>query len=166
MMDTTNSASEVVKKLSAKDDLLSILMDVESYLDESNLYVFDNWIAGVIVSGPIIKKYWIDIILKYDHKQMPDPDGALRLIPHGTKVRYQKAHEQVPVEVKTPDDYQPGTKKPRMKKIPIWLVHMRIPRRFVDAIHQDILNQYEDQVAAPEDLQNAQDHFMQGGSTR
>lgn len=154
-----SAAAEIVNKLASQEDLLDILMDVESYLDESNLYVFDNWIKGTVVSGPQVKKYWIEVILKYNHDQMPDPQGGLRLTPHGTKVRYQKSHELVPVQVKSPDDYQPGTKRPKMHKKPIWLVHLSIPRRFVEAVNQDMLDQYD---AETEDTENAQDQLAQG----
>lgn len=154
-----SSAAETVNKLASQEDLLDILMDVESYLDESNLYVFDNWIKGVIVQGPTVKKYWIDVILKYEHQQMPDPQGGLRLTPHGTKVKFQKAHELVPVEIKSPDDYEPGTKRPKMKKKPIWLVHLSIPRRFVEAVNQDMLDQYDDEA---EDMENAEDQLSKG----
>ena len=118
-----SAAAEIVNKLASQEDLLDILMDVETYLDESNLYVFDNWIKGVIVSGPRVKKYWIDVILKYDHDQMPDPEGGLRLTPHGTKV------------------------------------HLSIPRRFVDAVNQDMLDQYDDEA---EDVENAEDQLSKG----
>jgi hypothetical protein len=154
-----SAAAKIVNKLASQGELLDILMDVETYLDESNLYVFDNWIKGVVVSGPQIKKYWIDITLKYDHDQMPDPDGGLRLTPHGTKVKFQKAQELVSVEIKSPDDYEPGTNRPKMKKKPIWLVHLSIPRRFVDAVNQDMLDQYDDEA---EDMENAEDQLSKG----
>lgn len=156
-----SAAAETVNKLATQGDLLDILMDVESYLDESSLYVFDNWIKGVIVNGPVVKKYWIDVVLKYDHHQMPDPEGGLRLTPHGTRIKFKKAHELVPVDVKTPDDYEPGTKKPKMKKKPIWLVYMSIPRRFVEAVNQDMLDQYDDEA---EDLENAEDQLSKGST--
>lgn len=154
-----NLATEIVNKLAKKPDLVDIMIDVEDYLDNSSLYVFDNWIKGVLVAGPIVKKYWVEVAFKYDLRDMPDPEGALRLIPHGTKVSFKKAEELVPVEIKTPDDYEPGTKKPRMKKKRVWLVYMRIPRRFVEAVNQDMLDQYDDEA---ENSEEAADQLSKG----
>ena len=159
---TENDASEIVSKLSSEDDLLDIMIDVESYLDDSDLYVYKNWIKGVLVKGPIVRKYWVDVAFKYDYKDMPDPEGALRLTPHGTKVKYKKAEEEVPVEIKTPSDYQPGTHKPKMKKKPVWVVFMSIPRRFVEAVNQDMLDQYDMEA---DDVDNATDQLATQGST-
>lgn len=141
LMET--AASEIVDRLSKDTNLLDIAIDIESYLDDANLYVFKNWIKGVLVQGPTMKKYWVDVTFKYEKDQMPDPDGALRLLPHGTKVQYERAHEWVSMPIRSPDDYEPGTKKPKMRKKPCWLVHMRIPRRFIEAVDQDLIDQYD-----------------------
>ena len=120
-------------------------------------------IDGVIVKGPSVRKYWVDVTLKYEHDHMPDPQGGLRLIPHGAKVKYQKAVELVPQPINSPSDYQPGTKKPRMIKQPIWLVHLSIPKRFVEAVEQELLDNYDDQA---DDIESAEDQLEVGGSTR
>lgn len=155
------SAADIVSKISKKEDLLDILLDVESYLDDANLYVFDNWIKGIVVQGPNVKKYWVEIVLKYDHKDMPDPEGGLRLTPHGTRIKFKKAEEEVPMPIHSPDDYEPGTKRPRMKKVPIWLVYLKIPRRFVDAVDQDMLDQYDDET---DDVENAEEQLSTGST--
>ena len=141
------SASEdVIKKLTSKEDLLSVMIDIEDYFDNANLYAFDNWFSGELVDGPIVRKYWIEITLKYPYKKMPDPRGGLRLTPHGTKIFYRKAYELVPQPINSPSDYDPGTKNPKMKHEPIWLIHFRIPRRFVEALDQEMLDIYSDEV--------------------
>jgi hypothetical protein len=154
-----NLATDVVNKLANQPDLVGIMIDIEDYLDNNSLYVFDNWIKGVLVAGPIVKKYWVEVAFKYDLHDMPDPEGALRLTPHGTKVSFKKAEELVPVEIKTPDDYEPGTHKPRMKKKKVWLVYMRIPRRFVEAVNQEMLDQYDDEA---DDTDAAADQLSKG----
>jgi hypothetical protein len=155
-------AADVVNKLVKKPDLVDIMIDIEDYLDTSSLYVFDNWIKGVLVGGPIVKKYWIEVAFKYDYHDMPDPEGGLRLTPHGTKIAYKKAHELVPKEIESPDDYEPGTHKPRMEKKPVWLVYMKIPRRFVEAVNQDMLDQYDDEA---DNSEEANDTLSSKGST-
>ena len=77
---------------------------------------------------------------------MPDPEGGLRLLQHGTKIAFRKAEELYPIEVKSESDYQPGTKKPKMKKRKIWLIDMLIPRKFVRNVDKEILDQYEEEV--------------------
>lgn len=154
-----NAALDALKKLTSQPNLIDIMVDVEDYLDNSNLYVFDNWLKGVLVRGPIVKKYWIEITLKYERDQMPDPEGGLRLTPHGTRVQFEKAQELRPEPIQTPSDYEPGTMKPRMKAHHVWLVHMCIPRRFVEAINQDLLDQYDDEA---EDSDTAEDQITQG----
>lgn len=158
---TETSASDIVDRLHKDTNLLDIAIDIESYLDDANLYVFKNWLAGVLVQGPRMRKYWVDVIFKYEWHEMPDPDGALRLTPHGTKVRFSKAHELVPMPIRTPDDYEPGTKKPRMKKKKVWLVHMSIPRRFIEAVDQDLIDQYDLEA---DDAESAAEHMAQEGT--
>lgn len=154
-----NAASDAVAKLTSQSNLVDIMLDVEDYLDNSNLYVFDNWIKGVLVRGPVVKKYWIEITFKYDKQDMPDPEGGLRLTPHGTRIQFEKAQELRPEPINTPSDYEPGTHKPRMKPHDVWLVHMNIPRRFVEAVNQDMMDQYDDEA---EDADTATDQLSQG----
>jgi hypothetical protein len=142
----SESAQEVINRISDNEDLIDILVDIENYLDSNNLYVYKNWKLGEVVAGPFTKPYWIKITLKYPYRQMPDPEGGLRLLQHGTKIHFRKAEELVPVKVKSESDYQPGTKKPRLKKVPIWLIDMMIPRKFVRNLDKEILDQYEEEV--------------------
>jgi hypothetical protein len=160
-----NAADEVISRLTAKEDLVDIMIDIESYLDNSNLYVYDNWMKGELVSGPYVRRYWIDVTFKYALHEMPDPQGGLRLTPHGTKVSYCKAHELVDQPIETPSDYEPGTRKPRFKKEPVWLVHMKIPRRFIETLGQDVLDTYADEMEAEQDENTANtDANAQGGN--
>ena len=140
------SSNELIKRLTDSEDLIEILMDVEDYLDTNYLYTYKNWIDGHVVDGPKIKKYWITIILKFDYEKMPDPMGAARLLPHGTKVRYRVADELRDVKVSNPGDYQPGTHKPREKKYKIWLIELQIPRRFVKNLTDEVIELYSERI--------------------
>lgn len=157
-----NAALDALTKLTNQPNLIDIMVDVEDYLDNCNLYVFDNWIKGVLVRGPVIRKYWVEITLKYERKLMPDPEGALRLTPHGTRVQFERAQELRPEPIRDPSDYEPGTHKPRMKPHDIWLIHMCIPRRFVEAVNQDMLDQYDEET---DDSETAADSLAQGANT-
>jgi hypothetical protein len=154
-----NASTDAIVKLTSQPNLIDIMVDIEDYLDNSNLYVFDNWIKGVLVRGPLVRKYWIELTLKYEYKMMPDPEGGLRLTPHGTIVKYEKAQELRPEPIRSPSDYEPGTHKPRMKPHDVWLVHMCIPRRFVEAVNQDMLDQYDEEAY---DTETAEDQISQG----
>jgi hypothetical protein len=155
-----DSPQEVITRLSDSNDLVDIMISIENYLDTNDVYTFKNWIEGEIVSGPYVKKYWVKVTLKWDYKDMPDPDGGLRLLKHGTKIRFRKSTEEVPVEVKSEADYQPGTKKPKMKKVKIWLVDMLIPRRFVESISKEVMDLYDEEV----DTDTADEAVSQGAT--
>lgn len=154
------SPDKVIARLSDNTDLVDVMISVENYLDSNDMYAFKNWIKGEIVSGPYVKKYWVKLTLKYDYKDMPDPTGGLRLLKHGTKIKYKVSDEEVPIEIKSPDDYQPGTKKPKMKKVKIWLIDLLIPRRFVESISTEVMDLYDEEV----DIDTADEATSQGAT--
>lgn len=140
------SSYEVVKRVSDSEDLVDILIDIEDYFDTNDLYVYKNWKLGEIVSGPFTRPYWIKLTIKYPYLKMPDPEGAIRLLTHGTRIAYKLATEEYSVAVKSPSDYQPGTKKPKIKKRKVWLVDIMIPRKFVQNLDKAVMDQYEEEV--------------------
>jgi len=157
----SDQADEIIKRLTAKQDLMDVMLDIEDYFDSNNLYVFDNWFKGELVDGPRVRKYWIEVTFKYPYTQMPDPEGGLRLTQHGTKIKYERSHQLVPQPINSPSDYEPGTKKPRMKREKVWLVHMRIPKRFVETLDPEMLDIYDEEVE-DNDLDNANDEAASG----
>jgi hypothetical protein len=60
---------------------LLTLLDFERVLDELDLYAFQNWEIGELVSGPDIGKYMVTCVFMWPEKRMPDPRGARRLLP-------------------------------------------------------------------------------------
>lgn len=155
------SPQDVIARLADSEDLVDIMISVENYLDTNDIYTFKNWIDGEVVSGPYVKKYWVKVTLKYDYEKMPDPTGGLRLLKHGTKITFRRGVEEVPIEIKSPDDYQPGTKKPKMKKKKIWLIDLLIPRRFVESITKEVMDLYDEDV----DVDTADEAVAQGATT-
>ena len=127
--------------------LLTILLEIEGMLDKLDMYVFENWIEGEIVDGPNVSKYWIDLTLMYNLKQMPDPDAITRLTEHNIKVFYKKDVLEQPKKIEDPEDLEidlqdptaPGYNKRRAKTetIPIWLVKLEIPRQFIDEYYSE-----------------------------
>ena len=122
-----------VQKLFDDSGLMDILLGVEEYFDNADLYVFDNWIDGEIVEGPVVSKYWVEVTLKYDMGKMPDPRGAYLFENQGTKIMVRQDVERViPKYAKDMDDLDIESGKVKEEKVPVILIKFVIPRRLVD----------------------------------
>lgn len=144
--DNINKALQIVKKIDSSPDLVDVMISIEDYLDKNDMYAFKNWILGELIEGPEILPYWIKVSFKWDGDKMPDPVGAARLLPHGTKISYMKTTQNESQPVNSPSDYKSGTKKPKIKPVPVWVVEMLIPRRFVQNIDKEIMDLYDERV--------------------
>ena len=102
-----------VKKIYMTDSVLESLLDYERVLDELDLYSFANWKKGELIEGPIYEKYFVTCKWMYRFREMPDPVGGERLLNYGCEVTYEKDTLEYPIEVKSPDDFKPGTKVPK-----------------------------------------------------
>ena len=67
----------------------------------------------------------------YPYELMPDPAGGERLLGKKCKVYYKQDYYLEPREVKSADDYEAGTKKPKSDKIPVWVVKIKLPKKYV-----------------------------------
>jgi len=155
-MDNVDKALQAVKRIDDSPDLVDIMISIEDYLDRSDMYAFKNWIDGELIDGPVVKPYWIGVTFKWPYKKMPDPTGAIRLLQHGTKVKFVKDTENVPQPIKTPSDYEPGTHKPKIKAEKVWLVELLIPRRFVEDIDSEVMDLYTDRIDDTETVEDAE----------
>lgn len=153
------------QKLFKQKSLLDVALEVEKFLDFMNLYVFPHWQEGELVQGPDISRYWITIVLRYDFNQMPDPMGARVLHDVGVKCEYNKDVVMVPVDIKTPNDFRPGSKKPKLVPKQIWHVELKIPRRFIDEIDYNDLEDLDDEVDI-DAVSDATDQSMQEPSVQ
>lgn len=146
---------DTVYSLSDSDSLLDIMLQVEDYLDSLDIYAFKNWIDGELVEGPYVKRYWVQFTLKYPYKKMPDPQGGLRLLKYGSKVQFKKTTEEV-AQDPTDRSNMDEENKPKMKEEKIWLVFVKIPRRFVEDMGTEDLQTYNDEIEV-DDVEDAQD---------
>jgi hypothetical protein len=121
---------------------LAVLKDFERVLDEMDVYVYDNWFDGELVSGPTIERHWVTCEFMWPNKKRPDPDGARRLIQLGCKVKYEKSEIIEPRKIRSPEDFRPGTKKGKLDSRPIWIVKISMPKKLVF----DIFNSYMDRI--------------------
>lgn len=145
---------ENTKEIFMTDSSLNSLMDFERVLDELDTYVFKNWKLGELVEGPIYEKYFVTCTFMWPKKMMPDPRGGERLLSYDCEVYYAKDMLEYPIKVKTPDDFEDGTKMPKMAKKPIWLVTVVMPKKLMQEIKQGSL-ELESATLDMEDIEKA-----------
>lgn len=121
---------------------LAVLKDFERVLDEMDIYVYDNWLDGELLSGPKIDRHWVSAEFMWPKNKRPDPEGARRLIEIGCKIKYTKDELIEPRKIKSPDDFRPGTKKGKLDAHPVWVVKILMPKKLVF----DIFNSYMDRI--------------------
>ena len=145
---------ENTKEIFMTDSSLNTLLDFERVLDELDLYVFAHWKQGELVEGPIYEKYFVSCTFMWPYKLMPDPRGGERLIDYDCEVYYSKDMLEYPVDVESPDDFEPGGKMPKMAKSPVWLVTIVMPKRLMQEIQQGSL-ELEGATLDLEDIEQA-----------
>lgn len=146
--------AENIRELYLSDGSLTTLMDFERVLDEMDIYAFKNWDLGELVAGPDIGKYKVGCIFMWPGELMPDPRGARRLLPFDCEVRFKKTKIKVPMKLRTPDDFRPGTHKAKLISKPIWLVEIIMPKHLMNDIKTGSI-ELEDQTIDLEELDQA-----------
>jgi hypothetical protein len=145
---------ENVKAIYMTDSSLESLLDYERVLDELDIYAFENWKRGELVQGPVYEKYFISCTWMFMYRQMPDPKGAERLLNYGCQITYKQDTLEYPIQVKTPDDFKPGTKVPKLVSKPIWLVEITIPKKLISEIQRGSV-ELENETLDLEDIDSA-----------
>lgn len=159
------SIIDTIKGIYTSDGSMNALLDFERVLDESDLYAYKNWDLGEIVAGPDVRRYTVSCMFMYPHKLMPDPRGAKRLLSVGCNIQYKKTKIKVPVEIKDPGDYKPGTHYPKMTERDIWLVRIEIPKSLMDDIREGSID-LAGQTIDLEELDTAYDNDLDKESTQ
>lgn len=134
-MDITDTI-KTIKKIYMSDNSLNMLLDFERVLDNVDIYTFPNWDKGELVDGPKIGKYFVSCKFMWPYRKMPDPKGAKRLIPYGVKIKYSNTTIKIPAEIKSSDDYRPGTHKGKLVPVKVWLVDILMPKNLMKDIKQ------------------------------
>jgi hypothetical protein len=120
-----------VQSLYAVGPTLTILKDFERVLDELDVYVVQNWEDGELLSGPVDSRHFVTCSFMWPADKMPDPSGGKRLLDRGCKVTYAKDELLKPREIKSPEDYRPGTTKGKIDGHDIWVVEIRMPKELI-----------------------------------
>ena len=152
---------ENTKEIFMTDSSLTSLLDFERVLDELDLYVFAHWKEGELVEGPIYEKYFVTCTFMWPYKLMPDPRGGERLLDYDCEVYYSKDILEYPIKVKDPDDFEPGTKMPKLGKKPVWLVTIVMPKKLMQEIQQGSL----DLESATLDLEDIEQAYEEGNDS-
>lgn len=159
MSQSIRDIIENTKTVYMSDSSIATLMDFERVIDELDVYAFENWKYGEVVSGPKYEKYFVTTTLMWPYKKMPDPRGGERLLDYGCEVRYKKDHLIYPVEIQDYTDFQPGTKMPKTAQTPIWLVEVVMPKKLMKDIRKGSLELTSETISA-EDIDQAYETGM------
>ena len=120
-----------VQSLYAVGPTLSSLKDFERVIDELDVYVFKNWEDGELLSGPVDSRHFVTCSFMWPADKMPDPAGGKRLLDKGCRVSYKKDELLKPREIKSPEDYRPGTTKGKIDAHDIWVVEIKMPKNLI-----------------------------------
>jgi hypothetical protein len=136
--------NDQIKKISSTNTLLDMLLEFEKTLDSMDMYAFANWDQGEVLTGPDLDRHFITVKLMYPGEQMPDPEGAKRLLARECMVKYRKDTLLKPRKVRNFDDLMVDTRpdgstryKAKTDATPVWVVEIKMPRRYVDEFDAD-----------------------------
>jgi len=163
-VDFTSIVS-TVKGIMTSDGAMSVLLDYERVLDESDVYAFKNWLLGELVQGPDIGRYNVTCMFMWPYKLMPDPRGAKRLLSIGCDIDFAEGKVKVPVEVKNYDDLEQGTNYPKSVERKVWFVKITIPLELMDDIKEGSID-LADQTIDLNELDEAYDEDLDKDDTQ
>ena len=148
---------KAVENVYDNDTAFTILKDFERVLDQLDLYVYDNWEKGELVSGPEITRHFITCSFMWPREDMPDPMGGKRLTDYGCIVFFKKVVYIYPRKVFKQDDFRPGTKKGKLDQMPVWIVQIRMPKELIRTIYSgyEIEQDYNQEPANSEVVDDA-----------
>lgn len=129
-----------IEQIYSVNSSLNILKDFERVLDALDVYVYDNWEEGELVSGPIDSRYWVECSFMWPEDQKPDTRARKRLEEYGCKLRFRKDYFATVRKIKSPDDIRAGTKKGKIDHQTIYIIDIRMPKKLIFDIHKGSQN--------------------------
>jgi hypothetical protein len=91
--------------------------------------------------------------------------GAKRLLNLGCKLKFKKTKIRVPIEVKDYDDFNPGTRYPKMIDREIWLVMIEMPKELMNEIRDGSVD-LEGQTLDLQELDDSYDEDLEQGDVK
>ena len=143
-----------IKGIYMSDGSIRVLLDFERVLNELDIFAFRNWPLGELVAGPEQGPYKTSCTFLWPEQLMPDPRGAMRLLPFDCEVKWKKTKMKVPIKVKSPSDFKGGTRVAKLIEKPIWLVEIIMPKSLMADIRTGAL-ELEDETVDLQDLDDA-----------
>jgi hypothetical protein len=156
MGDTMADIKDIIANIEnvyGSNNSLNLLKDFERVIDELDTYVYDNWIEGELVQGPVESRYWVQCTFMWPKEKMPEPQGGKRLLDYGCKVQFAETRLAKVRKIKKPDDIRPGTKKGKIDQEDIWMVKITMPKKLMNDINRGYRNLDKNKV---EDILNQQ----------
>jgi hypothetical protein len=156
MGDTMADIKDIIANIEnvyGSNNSLNLLKDFERVIDELDTYVYDNWIDGELVQGPIESRYWVQCTFMWPKERMPEPQGGKRLLDYGCKVQFAETKLAKVRKIKKPDDIRPGTKKGKIDQEDVWMVKITMPKKLMNDINRGYRNLDKNKV---EDILNQQ----------
>lgn len=141
-----------IENIYSSNNSLNMLKDFERVIDELDVYVFDNWLDGELVSGPNESRYFVECTFMWPKDQMPEPAGGKRLLEYGCRVQIAESEIGQVRKIRKPDDIRPGTRKGKIDKKPVWMIKIAMPKKLMSDINRGYTeldkNKIEDIVSA------------------
>jgi len=162
-MQTLKIINDNIRKISDTNTLLDMLLEVEGVIDSFDIYAYKNWSKGEVIAGPKLGRYFIEVSLMYPYKDMPDPEAILRLKANDVDVKMYKDQLLKARKIKSVEDTEIRVRDnvPRRvaktEKHDIWIVEIKMPRRFVDEFSMEQIEAAEDAYIDMEDIQSGLD---------
>jgi hypothetical protein len=164
-----------IRKISETNTLLDMLLEFEKTLEDLDIYAYKHWELGEVLEGPTMSRHFVTVKLLYDYKEMPDPSGAKRLMEKDCLVKYQKDTLISPKKVKTFDDVEADIRtdgsvrhKAKTTSKPVWVIEVKMPRRYVDEFNSDVVEADADNYVDTESMNAEQqvdtEQQLTGGS--
>lgn len=132
LIDVINNIDQIY----GSNNSLNILKDFERVIDELDIYVYENWIEGELMEGPIENRYFVECTFMWPKDEMPNPRGGTRLLDYGCKVQWGESFLAKVRKIKSSDDIRPGTKKGKIDMESIWVVKISMPKKLMHDINR------------------------------
>ena len=130
--------NDSIKKISETNSLLDMLLEFEKVIDDADVYAYANWNKGEVLEGPDLGRHFCTVKLLYKGKDMPDPEGAKRLLALECLVKYKKDTLILPNKVRTFDDVEVDIRhdgsqrfKAKTTSQPCWVVEIKMPKALI-----------------------------------
>jgi len=141
-----------IENIYGSNNSLNMLKDFERVIDELDVYVFDNWLDGELVSGPNEGRYFVECTFMWPKDQMPEPAGGKRLLEYGCKVQVAESEIAEVRKIRKPEDIRVGTRKGKIDHKPVWMIKIAMPKKLMSDINRGYTeldkNKIEDIVSA------------------